>query len=404
LFYHKGKVYRKSSSTVQVGLSGTEQSTVDAEHLLTSNSASASLLIDAHHQLNEACTSLLTAAQSQTESLPLFADVGQDEVVESTVAQAIVDVDHALVQSCTSLSSKTQPVIEEFSVAADGADTEVSNSLLVKDNNYVPLAQSSPDDNNVGAAYSPPASGFVVVNSEALTTDGTDEKLLGHDDDDDFLNSLQVNIFEDATKVDDGLHDSVDGALFSNWNFAKHGARVGCARCMDLFSKGSSYENHSHNCPSISGVYPTSDDSSNISMAIHQADFCMPCRDVEVEDDFYSACSQEVTHFNIVPGINCSIQELVDNMYSASTARTLSGHLLVYSVPNADPSSLRDNDDKVLFASFSNSNDSMEFHHWLSLRESLQVSSNFVVLLLIVTLLFPIMCFLSQLFFIALII
>ncbi len=173
MFYHKGKVYRKSSSTVQVGLSGTEQSTVDAEHLLTSNSASASLLIDAHHQLNEACTSLFMAAQSQTESLPVFADVGQDEVVESTVAQAIVDVDHALVQSCTSLSSKTQPVIEEFSVAADGADTEVSNSLLVKDNNYVPLAQSSPDDNNVGAAYSPPASGFVVVNSEALTTDGT---------------------------------------------------------------------------------------------------------------------------------------------------------------------------------------------------------------------------------------
>jgi len=111
LFYHKGKVYRKSSSTVQVGLSGTEQSTVDAEHLLTSNSASASLLIDAHHQLNEACTSLL------------------DEVMESTVAQAIVDVDHALVQSCTSLFSKTQSVIEEFSVAADGADTEVSNSI-----------------------------------------------------------------------------------------------------------------------------------------------------------------------------------------------------------------------------------------------------------------------------------
>ena len=86
--------------------------------------------------------------------------------MESTVAQAIVDVDHALVQSCTSLFSKTQSVIEEFSVAADGADTEVSNSLLVKDNNYVPLAQSSPDDNNVGAAYSPPASGFVVVIQE----------------------------------------------------------------------------------------------------------------------------------------------------------------------------------------------------------------------------------------------
>jgi hypothetical protein len=107
-------------------------------------------------------------------------------------------------------------VIEEFSVAADGANTELSNSLLVNDNNYVPLAQSSPDHYNVGAAYSPPASGFVVVNTEALTTDGTDEKSLGHDDDDDFLNSLQVNIFEDATKVGDGLHDSIDGALFSN--------------------------------------------------------------------------------------------------------------------------------------------------------------------------------------------
>jgi hypothetical protein len=70
---------------------------------------------------------------------------------------------------------------------------------------------------------------------------------------------------------------------------------------MDLFSKGSSYENHSHNCPSISGVYPPSDDSSNISMAIHQADFCMPCRDVEVEDDFYSACSQEVTNLMLYP-------------------------------------------------------------------------------------------------------
>jgi hypothetical protein len=53
-FYRKGKVYRKSSSTVQVGLSGTEQSTVNVEHLLTSNSASASLLIDADHRLNEA--------------------------------------------------------------------------------------------------------------------------------------------------------------------------------------------------------------------------------------------------------------------------------------------------------------------------------------------------------------
>jgi hypothetical protein len=148
---------------------------------------------------------LLTAAQSQTKSLPLFAEVGQDKVMESTVAQAIVDVDHALVQSCTSLFSKTQSVIEEFSVAADGADTEVSNSLLVNDNNYVPLAQSSPDHNNVGAAYSPPASGFVVVNTEALTTGSTDEKSLGHDDDDDFLNSLQVNIFEDATK---GCHQS----------------------------------------------------------------------------------------------------------------------------------------------------------------------------------------------------
>jgi hypothetical protein len=115
---------------------------------LTSNSASASLLIDADHWLAEACTSLLTAAQSQTESLPLFAEVGQDEVMESTVAQAIVDVDHALVQSCTSLFSKTQSVIEEFSVAANGANTELSNSLLVNDNNYVPLAQSSPDHND----------------------------------------------------------------------------------------------------------------------------------------------------------------------------------------------------------------------------------------------------------------
>jgi hypothetical protein len=172
-----------------------------------------------------------------------------------------------------------------------------------------------------------------------------------------------------ATKVADQLHDSIDGALFTNWKFAKYGARVGCARCMDLFSKGLSYENHSHNSPRISGVYPSSDDSSNLSMAIHQADFCVPCRDVEAEDDFYSACSQEVTHFNVVPRINCSIQVLVENMYSASTARTLSGNLLVYSVPNADPNSLRDNDDKVLFASFSHSSGSMEFHRWLSLRE-----------------------------------
>jgi hypothetical protein len=359
----KDKVYRKSSSTVlvepqtvnevlsveaEVGLSGTEQSTFDAEHLLTSNSAFESLLIDADHRSAEACTSLLTAAQSQAEALPLFAEVGQYEVVESTVAQALVDVDHALVQSCTSLFSKTQSVIEEFSVAADGDGTELSNSLLVNDNNYVPLAQSSPDHYNVDAAYSPQTSTVVLVNTEALTTDGTDEKSFGHDDDDDFLNSLQVNIFEDATKVANQFHDSIDGALFSNWKFAKYGARVGCAHCMDLFSKGSSYENHSHNCPSISGVYPSSDDSSNLSMAIHQADFCMPCRGVEVEDDFYSACSQEVTHFNVVPGINCSIQVLVENMYSASTTRTLSGHLLVYSVPNADPNSLRDNDDKVL--------------------------------------------------------
>jgi hypothetical protein len=121
-------VNEELSVEAEVGLSGTEQSTVNAEHFLTSNSAFESLLIDADHRLAEACTSLLMAAQPQTEALPLCAEVGQYEVVESTVAQAIVDVDHASVQSCTSLFSKTQSVIEEFSVAADGDGTEFSNS------------------------------------------------------------------------------------------------------------------------------------------------------------------------------------------------------------------------------------------------------------------------------------
>jgi hypothetical protein len=202
-------VNEELSVKAEVGQSGTEQSTVDAEHLLTSNSAFKSFLIDADHRSAEACTSLLTAAQSQTEALPLCAEGSQCEVVESTVAQAIDDMDHALVQSCTSLLSKMQSVIEEFSVAADGDGTELSNSLLVNDNNYVPLAQSSPGHYNVHAAYSPRTSTFVVVNTEALTTVSTDEKSFGNDEDDDFLNSLQVNVFDDATKVTNQLQDSI---------------------------------------------------------------------------------------------------------------------------------------------------------------------------------------------------
>jgi hypothetical protein len=48
---------------------------------------------------------------------------------------------------------------------------------------------------------------------------------------------------------------------FRNWSFAKHGSRSGCALFVDLYSKGSSSKKHCSTCPSITGIYGSTDES-----------------------------------------------------------------------------------------------------------------------------------------------
>jgi hypothetical protein len=70
-------------------------------------------------------------------------------------------------------------------------------------------------------------------------------------------------------KVSENLDDPCATVLFNNWTFAKYGAKVGCPHCLDLFSKGSSSQKHSTNCHTISGVYPSSNESEDSICSPH---------------------------------------------------------------------------------------------------------------------------------------
>ena len=79
--------------------------------------------------------------------------------------------------------------------------------------------------------------------------------------DDEFINSLNNNVFE-AKDPDDGTSPEMT-SFFRRWGFAKYGAKKGCPRCKDLVSRGSSRQKHSFTCPSLTGeqISSSSDES-----------------------------------------------------------------------------------------------------------------------------------------------
>ena len=153
--------------------------------------------------------------------------------------------------------------------------------------------------------------------------------------------------------------------------------------------KGSSSHGHRALCPTISGIYPSSD-VSETSATTDQ----FTVKELLPNDGAAFVSSDVPVLLNLdATDEMTSIDVLVENMYATSTERTLCGDLCVHTIPativthegEGDGTiSCYKFDDSVLCALFYTPDWMSEFYHRLSLQQVIKVGTFWIFLVYIV--------------------